>query len=316
MVKQILSLLVVLAGSLSTPASASISEEDPQQRRLRGLSLVDPKSIMSKSTAPWSYIASDAQEQCCVPCTTPADTCCLECNDVSSFREHDLLMASMEGLTHHLSEKHAGAHSFLDTRVWQGNGNIGNRPLQSTFYYDWVRSALGGEVRHVCEIGLNGGHSAVIFLASLAGREGVHLTMFDLLGWDYSSSAVQYVENLYPGKMNMIAGNSRRMVPDFTSKNQHDLCDVFSVDGGHRYFETHADILNALKATKKGGILILDDMNPGSNTRRAFDDVVNEGGMTNVHCVEDVMQRVGYDNRVDETNAREMLLSWCMATVV
>ena len=317
------SILAILAFASRSEVSASPvvvggeeNEAHSQQRSLRGLSILDPKSIMHKSTNSWSSIASDAQDQCCVPCTTPANACCLKCSDVSPFREHDLLMASMEGLTTHLMDKHAGAHDFLATRAWQGNSHIGNRPLQATYYYDWIRSTLGGEVRHVCEIGLNGGHSAVIFLASLAGREGVHLTMWDLLGWEYSPTAVKYIETLYPGKIEVIAGNSRREVPAWTGNNQNDLCDVFSVDGGHRYFEAHADILNAVKATKKGGIILLDDMNPGSDTRRAFDDVVNEGKMSNVQCVENVLQRVGYENRVDETNSREMLMSWCMATVV
>jgi predicted O-methyltransferase YrrM len=316
--------LLALAFASCADASAfpfpfGADEEEAQHHRsLRGLSVyVDPKSVSHKAP----YIASDAQqapqqEQCCVPCTTPANACCLKCSETSSYRERDLLMASMEGLTTHLMEKHAGAHDFLKTRAWAGNSHIGNRPLQATYYYDWIRSALGGNVKHVCEIGMNGGHSAVIFLAGLAGREGVRLTMWDLLMWDYSDTAAGYVEKLYPGKMTVVPGNSRRKVPEWTKDHLDDLCDVFSVDGGHRYFEARADIINAVKATKKGGIILLDDMNPKSDTRRAFDNAVNDGLMANPRCVENVRQRVGYDNRVDESNSREMVMSWCMATVV
>jgi hypothetical protein len=44
-------------------------------------------------------------DACCVMCSTPNDSCCLKCNDVSSTGEQDILMAMMEGLTHHIMEK-------------------------------------------------------------------------------------------------------------------------------------------------------------------------------------------------------------------
>ena len=61
---------------------------------------------------------------------------------------------------------------------------------------------------------------------------------------------------------------------------------------------------------------MLDDMSPGSQTRKAFDEAVEEGLLANPHCVENVQQKVGYVNRVDETYARDTVLSWCFATVV
>mmetsp|Transcript_5157 Transcript_5157/g.12918 ORF Transcript_5157/g.12918 Transcript_5157/m.12918 type:complete len:336 (+) Transcript_5157:67-1074(+) len=312
-------LLAILASSSShvqvaaSPIVVGAEEEEGHhQRSLRGLgALIDPKTILHK-TPPEPALATDA-EACCVPCTSPVDVCCLKCSDVSPYREHDLLMASMEGLTTHLMDKHAGQHDFLKNRSWEGNSHIGNRPLQATYYYDWIRSL--DNVRHVCEIGLNGGHSAVIFLASLAGREDVKLTMFDLMMWQYSPTAAEYVNALYPGKMQVFPGNSRHEVPKWAAANPNDKCDVFSVDGGHRYFEAYADIINAAKATKKGGVILLDDMTRGGNTRKAFDDAVDQGVLENPHCVENVAQKVGYVNRVDESNARQSVLSWCMATV-
>ena len=117
------------------------------------------------------------------------------------------------------------------------------------------------------------------------------------------------MDALYPGKMTVIEGNSRKLVPQWTNQNQQDKCDVFSVDGGHRYFEAHADILNAAKATKKGGIILLDDMNPGSKTREAFDNALAGGILANAHCVENVVQQVGFVDCADGKNSRGMLVT-------
>jgi len=246
-------------------------------------------------------------------------------------------MAMMEGLTHYIMDKHSPSsrhNKFLKTRAWEGNSHIGNRPKQATFYYDWVRSlkATMGDVSHVCEIGMNGGHSALIFLAALsawydggdtendAASSSINspkVTMFDLAQFDYSPSAKEYIEILYPRRFTLHKGNSQEVLPKWTAEHQTDKCHVFSIDGDHSYKGARVDILNAVKATRKGGLLILDDMNPGGPTRRAFESVLKDepGLLVNKQCVENVDLKVGYDDRYDETNARDMVMSWCTATV-
>jgi hypothetical protein len=287
------------------------------------------RKILSGEESGYDNVGS--KHECCVQCTTPRKQCCLVCSDVAPLREHDLLMASMEGLTHHVMETFQSgthtaevkqSHGFLKDRAWEGNSHIGNRPAQATFYYDWVRSIQRTDnVHRVCEIGMNGGHSAVIFLAGLHASQknsGIHLTMFDLSAFEYSKTVEKYINVLYPGMFTLHAGNSRVTLPKWTEEYAKNgvYCDVFSVDGDHTYEGALIDITNAAKATRKGGNLILDDMNPNGVTRKAFDEVVRDGILGDVRCVEDVEIRVGYDNRIDETNARELKISWCTATVL
>ncbi|KAL9191410.1 hypothetical protein ACHAXT_001116 [Thalassiosira profunda] len=257
---------------------------------------------------------------CCVRCTTPKDACCLECADVSPPRERDLLMAMMEGLTHHIMDKHSGdidKLEWLRTRAWEGNSHIGNRPEQATFYYDWVRSLTidGDAVRHVCEVGMNGGHSALILLAAIAGQNDAKLTMFDIEDFTYSQTAKQYIEILYPRQFTLHTGDSKATVPRWTAEQTSEKCDVFSVDGDHSFEGARVDILNAIKATRKGGAIILDDVNPGGPTRQAFDSVLGENMLANVRCI-DAEIKVGYDDRTDSKHARTLPSAWCMATVV
>ena len=286
---------------------------------------------------------------CAVMCTTPAHACCLSCRDESSPRERDLLMAMMEGLTHHIMDKHspdttastwAASGKWLANRAWEGNSHVGNRPAQATYYYDWARAVFagvdgGGRVGapgHVCEIGMNGGHSALIFLAATTGYGGAEgggdggakLTMFDLSQFDYSATAKRYIETLYPGRFASHDGDSHVVLPGWTSgldgngndRGSDGRCDVFSIDGDHSHGGALTDIRNAVAATKRGGKVILDDMNPGGETRRAFDDAVDEKILGDPKCVEDVSIRVGYDDRSSVSNARTLVVSWCSATVL
>jgi hypothetical protein len=46
-----------------------------------------------------------------------------------------------------------------------------------------------------------------------------------------------------------------------------------------------------------------------------YDDAVRVGMLHEPKCVEDIFMKVGYEDRFDETNARELTMSWCTAKV-
>ena len=258
---------------------------------------------------------------CCHQCTFPENTCCMACSDVSSPREHDMLMALNEGLTFHIMDKYPNSsHEWLKTRAWEGVSHIGNRREQATFYYDWIRSLdLGFDIRHVCEIGMNGGHSALIFLAALTTgnmENDAHLTMFDLGAFEYSNNSQEYIEVLYPGRFTLYSGDSKKILPQWKMLDSAEKCDVFSIDGDHSYDGVKADIINASEASRPRAMVILDDMGPGTPTRAAFDDAVKEGLLANPKCIEHMPTLVSYINRFDQDNVRRLGSSWCFASVL
>jgi hypothetical protein len=147
--------------------------------------------------------------------------------------------------------------------------------------------------------------------------------MFDLNQYEYSSTAKTYIETMFPGRFTFYPGNSHVTLSQWTSNlttstSNEEKCDVFSIDGDHSYEGALQDIRNAALATKQGGYIILDDMNPGSGTRKAFDMAVNQVDkiIAQPKCVENVLIKVGYDDRTDITNARSLLISWCSAIVL
>lgn len=163
---------------------------------------------------------------------------------------------------------------------------------------------------------MNGGHSALIFLAATSSRydaaaatEGgrgtgagrdvgtttstTKLIMFDLFDFAYSSTARRYVETLYPRRFEAHVGDSRVVLPVWIEEHittEDDKCDIFSIDGDHTYGGALSDIRNAVRATRRGGRVILDDMTPGGETRRAFDEAVRMNIIGDPRCVEDFDQ--------------------------
>ena len=139
------------------PTNDCFSKSNSPSAKFFGMNPIDPH---------W-----DTKKPCWIMCTTPKDECCLHGSDVSSSHRCDLIIATTEGLMHHIMNMHKSSvsnHPWLATCAWASLGHIGNRPEQTTFYYDWIWSVSKDvEVNHLCEIGMNGGHSAIIFLAAL-----------------------------------------------------------------------------------------------------------------------------------------------------
>jgi hypothetical protein len=207
---------------------------------------------------------------------------------------------------------------WLKSRAWEGGGHIGNRRAQAHAYYDLVKRARAPVVDpapplRLCEVGLNGGHSALILLAA-AGR-GSSLQMFDYMRYSYSARAAKVIDALFPGGMRIWQGNSRQTLPAFLQRTSGGACDFFSVDGDHRYPGAKADLIDAVAATRAGGTIVMDDMARGTGARRAFDEVASLN-LTDVNCREHVRVHVSTLHRLDRTHGLVFNTSWCAGQVL
>jgi predicted O-methyltransferase YrrM len=109
---------------------------------------------------------------------------------------------------------------------------------------------------NVMEIGFNAGHSAEVFLQN---NEELTLTSFDLGGYDYVSTAKEYIDATYPNRHNLILGDSRTTIPIYLKNNNHIKFDIIFIDGGHEYETAKADMENCFYLAHKDTIVILDD---------------------------------------------------------
>ena len=111
-------------------------------------------------------------------------------------------------------------------------------------------------VKTALEIGFNAGHSAEIFLAN---NIDLHLTSFDLGSHDYVLYAKKYIDITFPGRHELILGDSTVTVPQFISNNPNKTFDIIFIDGGHDYNIARADMENCYKLANKDTIVMLDD---------------------------------------------------------
>ena len=114
-----------------------------------------------------------------------------------------------------------------------------------------IKIILENNVKNVLEIGFNAGHSSEIFLS-----QDTEVTSFDLGCYEYTKIGKKFLDKKFPGKHQLILGNSLETVPKFTSDKKFDL--IF-IDGGHQYEIAMSDLLNCKKFSHKKTIIVLDD---------------------------------------------------------
>ena len=120
-------------------------------------------------------------------------------------------------------------------------------------------SALGTPT--VCEIGLNGGHSAAAFL-SADPRAVVH--SFDIGANKHTATAVELLRATFPRRFVYHEGPSARTVPAFAARlaagqTLGGACDIVFVDGSHREQDVYADIASMSTAASCAHVVLFDD---------------------------------------------------------
>ena len=159
----------------------------------------------------------------------------------------------------YFKERSAEMQKRLATAGHVNEGFSGQVDGQVVFYVLLARQPW---VRQVCEIGFNAGHSALYWLAS---SNTTNLLSFDLGAHDYAKVMAEYMTSAYPGRYQIVWGDSTQTVPEFV-KQMHIsgkmlLCDVIVVDGGHSYEVAIADLRNMRPfAGSQRHLLLFDDL--------------------------------------------------------
>jgi hypothetical protein len=120
---------------------------------------------------------------------------------------------------------------------------------QAKWFEDWFQRHP--EVRTVLEIGFNAGVWCEVVLKA---HPTLKITSVDLGEHDYVSKAKDYIDQVFPGRHELLLGDSRDVVPTITKK-----FDVIFIDGGHFFGIPEADILNCKELAYPHTTLIIDD---------------------------------------------------------
>lgn len=183
-------------------------------------------------------------------------------NQVSADLEIELVQQSLDEL-----------RKFLRGRrrlVLEGSAT----PEQLAYLMRLVRRE---DARLVAEVGFNAGFSSLAFLRSSGN---VRVVSFDIGLHPYVADAKAYIDDAFPGRHELVHGDSRKTIPAYYEANQSVRFDLVFVDGGHQYEVARADLLNLQPLSRRGAAVVMDDVVPGrrwgDGPARAWNELVTE----------------------------------------
>lgn len=144
-----------------------------------------------------------------------------------------------------------------------------------------VYQALATElhcVHHVCEIGLNAGHSASTWLYS---RPDIQLSSFDNGQHKSAFAVTRFFLDRFPGRVSVRFGDSKISIQHAAALH-HGACDLLLIDGGHDYPTAKADLISMHQlANATFNLVVFDDVECPEwyceEPQQALDEVLKEG---------------------------------------
>jgi len=116
------------------------------------------------------------------------------------------------------------------------------------------------DVKIVCEIGFNAGHSAAMWLST---SQELKLYSFDICEHKYVFPNAARIKQVFgEDRMELICGNSLDTIPNFAPNDTgFSGCDLMHIDGWHYADVPLKDLLNFRKIARESGpkIVIMDD---------------------------------------------------------
>jgi predicted O-methyltransferase YrrM len=165
-------------------------------------------------------------------------------------------------------------------RIYEGGASV----AEATYLRDL---ALSLNAVRIAEIGFNVGFSSIAFLES---SPEVSVVSFELDRRPAVELAKQFVDERYPGRHELVVGNSTETVPAYAERNGATF-DLVFVDGGHELETAHADIVNARRLVRQGALVVVDDVIPwypwGVGPHQAWQTALDSGLVEQIEAVVD-----------------------------
>ena len=158
----------------------------------------------------------------------------------------------------------------------------------------WLaEQAASASVRKICEVGFNGGHSALAMLLSASSSS--KMLSFDLMSKSYTPACHRLIRAVFPRRHILIEGSSNVTVPRFVLANLHSKCDLIFIDGGHAEEEALADLLHMSMLATERTLVVMDDV--GCRSRfcngpsKAWNSFILSGRILEHGCQEEIERR-------------------------
>ena len=112
------------------------------------------------------------------------------------------------------------------------------------------------EIKNILETGFHIGLSAATMLVV---RPDIIVTSFDIFWFDYTRRAKLFLDISFPGRNNLIAGNSINTLPTFFKTFPSYNPDFVLIDGGHERPIPYIDLWYILNHIRPGTWVMIDD---------------------------------------------------------
>jgi predicted O-methyltransferase YrrM len=171
----------------------------------------------------------------------------------------------------------------------EGRGHLPVEGSSSPEQQDYLRRLVRqSKARLVGEIGFNAGFSSLAFLSASAD---VQVVSFDIGCHEVVGTAKEFVDAQYPGRHELVLGDSACSVPRYRTQNPEASFDIVFIDGGHEYEEARDDISNMRALSHPGTSVVIDDLTPwfwwGEGPTRAWTEAISQGMITPVEIFKD-----------------------------
>lgn len=158
----------------------------------------------------------------------------------------------------------------------------------------WLaEQAASAKVRSMCEVGFNGGHSALAMLLSAA--IDASMISFDLMSKSYTPACHRLVRLAFPHRHILVEGPSNLSIRNFVLSNLQSKCDLIFIDGGHAEKEALSDLLHMSMLATEGALLVMDDVGCQSNfcegPTKAWKSFTLSGRVLELGCQEEAERR-------------------------
>jgi len=118
-----------------------------------------------------------------------------------------------------------------------------------------MRAAKHGN--RILEIGFNAGHSTLLFLLS---NPECTVQAFDLGNHSYARPCCEYLQEQFPGRLNVLWGDSTVTIPLYIVDHINDpKFDVLHLDGGHMSHVARSDFRYTRLLSHEDSWVIIDD---------------------------------------------------------
>ena len=133
---------------------------------------------------------------------------------------------------------------------------------------------IAPHIDSIFEIGVNAGHSAVLWLMM---NPNIKYFGLDIFNYEYQRSCSNFLKAAFGERFNVFVGDSRIEVPTINEKINQKI-DLIHVDGGHTFELANSDLLNSIEVSKKlqTKFILLDDIDD-SRVKKAGDEFVTKG---------------------------------------